>query len=221
LIAEAFRSLRTSLFLLGKEEDRRTFLVTSAIPAEGKTFISSSLAVAFAQGGLKTLIIDADLRKPTVSRVFFGKSYKPGLTELLVGHAAFADVIRSTKVENLFVMPAGERAPNPAELLTKIAIREVIKTALKTYDRVIIDTAPVLAVSDTLMIADEVRTVCLAVRSGMTPRGAVERACKLLADAGNVPAGLVMNRMPVSSSGYYYYYGHYGSKEVYGASVDS
>ena len=216
LVKEAFRTLRTQLLLLGKQEDRRTFLVTSALPAEGKTFISCNIAAVFAQGDMKTLLIDADLRKPTVAEVFFGKKDdSPGLSDLLLERASFKDVTRETNVKNLSVITAGTRVKNPAELLTKLAIKKIIDEALLTYDRVIVDTAPVLAVSDTLLIAAEAQTVFLAVLTGSTPAKAVERACRSLTEAGKAPSGIVMNRMKGGQS--YYYYGHYGSKEVYGA----
>lgn len=216
LVAEAFRSLRTALCLLGREEDRRSFLVTSAIPDEGKTFISSHLAMSFAQGGMTTLLIDADLRKPSVSDIFFKKQEQPGLTELLADRASFQDAIRPSGIENLSVLTAGQRAPNPAELLTQPGMKAIIKTALQTFDRVVIDTAPILAVSDTLMIAGEVQTVCFVARYGTTARSSVVRARKSLANAGKVPSGIIINRMPIRSGAYYGYYGYYGAKAVYG-----
>jgi capsular exopolysaccharide synthesis family protein len=218
-VAESFRSLRVMTNLLGKQEDRRTFLVTSAIPSEGKTFCSSNFAVSLAQQNLKTLLIDADLRKPKVSMTFFGEQRKPGLAELLLGQLAFADVLHHTEFENLTVLPAGSRSPNPAELLASPAFPQVIELALKYFDRIVIDTAPIVAVSDTLVIAPRVQTVLLVIEWNKTPSTVTKRALNLLRDAGKSPSGLIVNRLPSHTRGYYYYYspGYYGSKGVYGA----
>jgi capsular exopolysaccharide synthesis family protein len=218
-VAESFRSLRAMATLLGREEDRRTFLVTSAVPAEGKTFCSSNFALSLALQGYRTLLIDADLRKPRVSAVFFDENRKPGLTEYLVGQANLATAAHNTDVAGLQIMPAGERSPNPAELLTSQNVKNLIEEALKCYDRVVIDTAPVVAVSDTLMIAPHVGTIFLVAQWAKTPVSVIERAVGMLRTVGKAPSGIVLNRLPVMSRSYYYYYspGYYGSKGVYGA----
>lgn len=218
-VAEAFRSLRAMATLLGREEERRSFLITSALPTEGKTFCSSNYALSLALQGKRTLLIDADLRRPSVSGVFFGKSLKPGLTEYLVGKASLDEAAHDTEVELLKVLPAGERSPNPAELLTGSAMKSLLEEALNHYDRVIIDTAPVVAVSDTLLIAPLVDTVFLVAQWGKTPMVVVQRAVDSLRNAGRSPSGIVLNKLPVNSRSHYYYYspGAYGSEGVYGA----
>jgi capsular exopolysaccharide synthesis family protein len=219
-VAEAFRSLRSKLSLLGREEARRTVLFTSAVPAEGKSFTCSNYAVACAQAGFSTLLIDADLRKPTISRAFFGEVRTPGLTDCLVAHASLEQATHQTNVDRLSVLPAGTPAPNPAELLVSAEFSKLLTRALETHDRVIIDTAPVNAVGDALMLAPHVQTVCLVVRADSTPRAAVQRAIKTLSDIRCSPAGMILNQVPQHHGiGYYYYYsaGEYGSEGVYGA----
>ncbi len=218
--AEAFRSLRSSLALLGRQDSRRTFLFTSAVPSEGKTFTCSNYALVSAQQGISTLLIDADLRRPSVSKLFYGEARKPGLSDCLAGQAGLKSSVCDTDLENLKVLTAGSTAPNPAELLASDDFPALLKEALLHYDRVIIDTAPINAVSDTLMLAPHVQTICLVVRAASTPKAAAQRACKALEAIKCKPAGLVLNRLPQGhGAGYYYYYsaGEYGSEGVYGA----
>jgi succinoglycan biosynthesis transport protein ExoP len=222
-VAESFRSLRVMATLLGKEEERRTFVVTSALPSEGKTFCSCNYALSLAQQGLKTLLIDADLRKPKVSDSIYGENKKPGLTDYLLGQSTFSEVIHTTPIpafsDSFRVIPAGSRSPNPAELLASPAFPHLLETALKHFDRIVIDTAPVVAVSDTLVIAPYVQTILLVVQWNKTPSTVVQRAIGLLGESGRSPSGIILNSVPSGSRGYYYYYspGYYGSKGVYGA----
>ena len=225
--AEAIRTLRTSLSMLGKPEDRRVYLFTSAIPAEGKTFCSLNYAVSLAQQGAKTLLIDGDLRRPAVEKAISGKDKKGlGVTDFILGRKKLAEIVQTTGVENFSYIPAGTTAPNPAELLGQHGIEGLITEALLHYDRIVIDSAPVHAVSDTLLMLKHVQTVCLVARANRTPRKATLRAVQMLRHAGAPLAGLVLNRLPrrVGLGGYYYdsyynysYYGKYGAKGVYGA----
>lgn len=224
--AEAFRTLRTSLSMLGRPEDRRTFLFTSALPSEGKTFCSLNFSVSLAQQGLRTLIIDGDLRRPMVEHMLKGPGkHRVGVTDFLTGQKQLAEIIEPTEVENLFFIPAGTTAPNPAELLAQRGFDGLIEKALGEFDRVIVDSAPVHAVSDTLIMMDRVNTVCVVVRSGKTARKAVLRALQMLQKANAPLAGVVLNRLQRRiAGGYYYnpdhdysYYGKYATKGVYGA----
>jgi capsular exopolysaccharide synthesis family protein len=205
--------------LLGKPDERRTFMFTSAVPAEGKSFCASNYAVTLAQQGLRTLIMDCDLRKPALGEVFLENKKWPGVTDVLVGQATIEQVTVATAVPNLFIITAGSRAPNPSELLSNPSFPRLIKDLEKHFDRIIIDTAPILAVSDPLLIVPHVSTVVMVVRAHKTPRNAVQRAKDALAKTGRSASGIVLNRLPATSGGYYYYYyaGHYGAKGVYGA----
>ena len=214
--AEAFRSLRTSLSLMGKVEQRKVTLFTSAVPAEGKSFCAINHAISLAQQGLRTLLIDADLRRPSVATTLLEGATTLGLSDLLTGQSAFDQAIQSAKKENLFVMPAGSRAPNPAELLSRSDFGALIAEASKKFDRVVIDTAPVNAVSDTLLLVEHAQSVCLVVRAGSTSRKEALRAAAALASAGHGPVGAILNWVTSRNGvGYYYHYsaGRYGKGE--------
>lgn len=222
IVAEAFRSLRASLTLHRLNENARTFLFSSSMPSEGKTFCSSNYAVTLAQQGFNTLFIDADLRKPGGSIVFFGENRKPGLSEVLMKTCSMKSAIMPTHIDNLSILTAGGRAPNPSELLTFDNIERVLSEALSKYDRVVVDSAPLLAVSDTLLIAPHIDLCTLVVRAFSTPRKMVMRALKSLEETKTEPAGLILNFLPSGRGGYYAYYysgkyyGSYGAKGVYG-----
>lgn len=218
MIAEAFRSLRTSLQLAAKRRDSRVFLFTSAISAEGKTFTSIHYAVALAQQGLRTVIIDADLRAPKVGRILLRDEHVPGLTDFIESATHDKIEFRPTQIENLFVMPAGSRVVNPAELLSRHWFQLAATKAAAEFDAVVIDSAPIHAVSDTLLLLESADLVCLVAKAGSTPARAVMRAYSQLEQAGAHVAGLLLNQLPRrGGAGYYYYYstGRYGS-EGYG-----
>lgn len=228
--AEAFRTLRTALSMLGKVEDRRIFLFTSAVPQEGKTFSSLNYSACLAQQGLRTLLIDGDLRKPSVEEYFGAANGSPsvGVTDFLTGQKEFSEIVQSSKMEKLFFITAGTTAPNPAELLAQGGFPGLLQEALKHYDRVVVDSAPIHAVSDTLLMVDHVQTVCVVARAAKTPRKSIQRAIHLLRNAGAPLAGVVLNRLPRRRGGgygYYYYspyydysyHGKYAKKGVYGA----
>lgn len=222
IVAESFRSLRASLTLHRLNENARTFLFSSSMPSEGKTFCSSNYAVTLAQQGFNTLFIDADLRKPGGSIVFYGENRKPGLSEVLMRSCTMKNAIMASHIDNLSVLTAGGRAPNPSELLTFDNIERVLTEALSKYDRVVVDSAPLLAVSDTLLIAPHIDLCTLVVRAFSTPRKMVMRAIKSLEETKTEPAGLILNFLPSGRGGYYAYYysgkyyGSYGAKGVYG-----
>jgi polysaccharide biosynthesis transport protein len=203
--AEAFRSLRTALSFLGPDRDRKTVLFTSANPAEGKSYCSFNYAVALAHTGLRTLLIDADLRRPNLSKLILGDPKGHGLSDCLTGKASLTDCCRPTGVENLSILPAGERAAKPAELLASCDFAGLLSEAALHFDRVVLDSAPVNAVSDTQLIAKDIQSVCFVVRAIKTPGRAILRACSLLAQAGSHPDGVVFNRIPRRSRDRYYF----------------
>ena len=217
--AENFRTLRTSLALLAPPMERRTSLFTSALPGEGKSFCAANYAIALAQQGLRTLLIDADMRLPALDQLFFDSKPHIGLADVLLNQAALSKAVRAGREPKLFVLTAGLRPKQPAELLAGPRFTELIREASLEYDRVVIDTAPVNAVSDTLLLVCSVQMVILVVHAARTPRKAVARACQKLSDAAAPIAGLVLNQLPVASGrDYYYHYspGGYG-EGVYGA----
>ncbi|QIF02909.1 polysaccharide biosynthesis tyrosine autokinase [Roseimicrobium sp. ORNL1] len=217
-VSESFRTLRSAIMLLGRFDERRVFMFTSALPAEGKTFCASNFAVSLAQQGLKTVLVDCDLRKPAISEVFLGKAAPIGVSDVLAGQCALDEVLQSTPVADLDVLPAGSRSPNPSELLSGKSLPRLIRDLLERYDKVVIDSAPIMAVSDTLVVAPHVDTICLVVRSHKTPAYAVMRASVALRKTDKIPAGIVLNRMPAAAAGQYYYYSSsHGERKVYGS----
>jgi Mrp family chromosome partitioning ATPase/capsular polysaccharide biosynthesis protein len=245
--AEAFRNLRAALSLLGPEAERKVSLFTSAVPNEGKSFTSANYSLALAQQGYRVLLIDGDLRRPTLHKIFRFPSVKnnsdqdsePGVIDCLLGEADVASAARQIPAgeiqivdENvavtgnihtatggqLSVLAGGRRSPNPAEILAGPFFARLIVEAGTLFDRVVIDSAPILAVSDTLLMTPHVQTLCIVVRAAKTPRQAVRRALSLLAKSGIRPAGLVLNRLRRSRGvGYYYYYASHGYGKEEGA----
>lgn len=241
--AESFRNLRASLSLLGPEAERKVFLFTSAAPNEGKSFSSANYALALAQQGHRVLLIDGDLRRPSLHKIFLpanatSEEELPGIVDYLVGATDLPGAIRAVSAGGLdhsfddtersrilaatagklFVLTGGRRAPNPAELLSGPSFAKLVGEASNLFDRVVIDSAPILAVSDTLLMTPLVQTVCVVVRAGKTPRNAVQRALGMLTGAGGRPAGIILNRLPRSrGAGYYYYYASPGYGKGEGA----
>jgi polysaccharide biosynthesis transport protein len=243
--AEAFRNLRAALSLLGPEADRKVSLFTSAVPNEGKSFTSANYSLALAQQGYRVLLIDGDLRRPTMHKIFrfpSGNSDEEsvaGVMDCLVGEADVVSAARQIPAgeiqivdENvavtgniltatggqLSVLAGGRRSPNPAEILAGPFFGRLIAEAGTLFDRIVIDSAPILAVSDTLLMTPHVQTLCIVLRAAKTPRQAVRRALSLLAKSGIRPAGLVLNRLRRSRGvGYYYYYASHGYGKEEGA----
>jgi succinoglycan biosynthesis transport protein ExoP len=216
--AEAFRSLRTALSFLGQQKNSKAVLFTSANPGEGKTYCSLNCGAALAQLGLRTLLIDADLRRPNLTKALLAGTKTPGLSDCLTGNATFMDCCRPTSTENLFVLGSGERVSNPAELLAAGDLTGLLKEAMLYFDRVVLDSAPINAVSDTQLIAKEIESVCLVIRAGKTPRRAIVRACGLLERATHSPDAVVLNRMVRRSRDDYYfarYAGMYVKAQAY------
>lgn len=211
--AEAFRVLRASISLLGDEKKRRVNLISSALPGEGKTFTAANLALAAAQQGKKTLLIDCDLRKPAVHKIFGVKrDVKPGVTDVLSGKSNLKDaILTQTGAPNLHILLSGPDAPSPGELLESDALDNLLKQALDQYDILIVDSAPLLAVPDTRILAPRADNFTLVVRAGHTPRGAVLRTLEMLEFDGNSPDGLCVNSYSEKRRliGQNYSYGNY------------
>ncbi len=213
--AEAFRSLHASLLLSNKEA--KTLLVTSSIPGEGKSTVSSNLAATAASQGEQVLLIDLDLRRPKV-QTYLGLDPKAkGVNDCLSGQCSIDEAIQSfDKVDGFDVMTAGQLRLNN-KLPDDAKISQLLERLETKYDRIILDTAPILAVSDTMLMAKHVDAVCLVFRMWKTPRKAVIRALGQLSNNGTYPIGLVSNFMPSRKGfgqyGYYYSYsgGGYGS----------
>lgn len=215
LVAEGFRTLCTALTLLGPKATHRVILVTSAIPSEGKSFCALNTAAAFALEGHRTLLIDADLRRPTLQAALLSGEKNPlGLSDVLAGVIEADKAIHTSTIDHLALMPAGRRAPNPPQLLGGEAFPAMLAALAAQYDHIIIDSAPINAVSDTLRIVQHAQKVCLVLRVDKTPRKAVMRAARLIRKAGGDIAGAVLNRATSNRSGGYYYYSYsYAEKD--------
>jgi len=211
--AESFRTLRTALSLLGgaKKQELKTVLFTSALPEEGKTFCSLNYALSLAQQGLRTLIIDCDLRRPTVEQTLTRSNQRAcGVTDYLTRRKSFDAIHRATEFEDLTLIPGGSEGPKRAELLARIGIDNLVEEALQHFDRVVVDSAPIHAGSDTLLILNQVQAVVMVVRAGKTPKNAVLRAAQLLRQAEAPLSGVVLNLLARSRGGYgYSYYSYY------------
>ena len=207
---EAFRALRTSLVFSSGTEGTRVIALTSAQPLEGKTTTACNMAIALAYGGSRVLLIDADMRRPSISRTL-GIENTIGLSHLLAGQAKAREAIRRTEVQNLWVMTAGVTPPNPSELLASERMKTLISTVQAgPFDWVIVDTPPVLAVTDAVIIAPWVSGVVFVIGSEMTQRRLVERAIETLLTSRPHLLGAVLNRVDIIRNKYYYsrYYGY-------------
>ena len=207
---EAFRALRTSLVFSGGTEGTRVIALTSAQPVEGKTTTACNMAIALAFGGSRVLLIDADMRRPSVSRTL-GIENTIGLSHLLTGQATARQSIRATNVQNLWVMTAGVTPPNPSELLASDRMKTLISNVQNgPFDWVLIDTPPVLAVTDAVIVAPWVSGVVFVIGSEMTQRRLAERAVETLSTSRPHVLGAVLNRVDIVRNKYYYsrYYGY-------------
>jgi capsular exopolysaccharide synthesis family protein len=216
---EAFRSLRTSLVFTSSSDGPRVIAVTSSQPLEGKTTTACNLGMVLALGGARVLLVDADMRRPGLHTVV-GAQNEIGLSHLLVGQARVREAVQKTTEPNLFVISAGRIPPNPSELLTSERMNALLGH-LRTgpFDWVIIDTPPVLAVTDAVIVARGVSGVVFVIGSEMTRRGHAERAMETLAAGKPKSIGAVLNRVDFDRNRYYYtrYYGHH-YQNYYGSS---
>lgn len=237
--AEMYRMLRASVSLLGDESKRKITLFSSALPGEGKTLTSVNFALAAAGQGRKTLLVDLDLRKPAVHKAFGlpREQEHGGATECLAGQAPFDQVIiRNTGVENFHLILSGKRAPNPGELLSTGRLNAMLDEACSQYDVVVLDTAPLLAVPDTRIVAPLADNICLVCRAEYVPKGAVRHVLKIIEEDGTPLSGIIFNgflekrRLMGENYSYGYYktsrYGRayrygYGAYGAYGSEKDS
>jgi polysaccharide biosynthesis transport protein len=216
--AESLRSLRTSLLLSTTGRPPRFILFTSSTPSEGKTTIASNMACVLAQGDTRVLLIDADLRRPNV-HPRFGLSAKIGLSTLLTGGTTFAQSVQQiAESPNLDILASGPVPPFPAELLSSDAMQALLAECAQLYDYVVIDSPPILSVTDGVILARKCDAVALVVRQGTASKHIVRRARDLLIRAGAPITGIVLNAVDLSSPEYQ---GYYGQSGYHYAGVDS
>lgn len=205
-ISEQFRTIRTNLQFASIDEPLQSMLITSAGPSSGKSLIAANLAVVYAQQEKKTLLIDADLRKPTVHYTFRVDNLR-GLSNILVGDTILEETVLETDADHLDILTCGPIPPNPTELLASKRMEEILNHAKQLYDVIIFDTPPILAVTDAKILANIVDGCMLVIRSKQTKLEEVERAIDLLDDGHAKMLGAILNDKDKSDSSYYYYYG--------------
>jgi capsular exopolysaccharide synthesis family protein len=210
-ISESYRALRTAILLSASGSPPRVMLITSALPQEGKTTTSINTAVTLAQKGARVLLADADLRRPSIHKVFNIKP-KVGLSTVLTGSSKLENTITHVpQLPNLFLLPAGPPPPHPAELLGSNLMKQLIAQWREEYDHVIFDTPPALSVTDSILLSVDMDAVVLVIRSGNTTKAALRRTRELLGQVNAKVLGVVVNAVDVDSPDYYHYY-YYGSK---------
>lgn len=221
LIAECMRAIRTNVLFMSPDKPFKRMLVTSSGPQEGKSTTTINLGIAMAQSGNRVLIIDTDMRRPRVHKAF-GVPNDVGVSSLIVGEQKLDDAIKSTEVPGLFVMPCGPIPPNPAELLHTRAFSDLLTRLGDRFDRIILDSPPVGAVADAVVLATQVDGVVMVLKSGKTNRDVAMRTVRALRDVKAPLYGAVLNDVDLERSKYgdYYYgyaYRYYGEAEKKGA----
>lgn len=215
MVAEAFRSMRTAVLFSTPNAPPRVLVVTSAAASEGKTSTSLNLASTLAASGSRTLLIDADLRRPSCHRAF-GIANDTGLSRYLAGQVELDDVVRVLDVPNLLFVPAGPTPPNPAELVGSERMRETLEKLRDDYDFVIVDSPPTLPVTDAVLLGREADGVVLVVKGNDTPRELVKRARDQLQQAGVHILGALVNNVQGGWGSLYGYGRYYGGYYGYG-----
>ena len=220
-LTESYKFLHTNLEFANLDRDEcRTILVTSCSPEEGKTTTAANLATAAAKEGKSVVLVDADLRKPTLHKVFNVENRK-GLTHLLAGTASLEEVVAQTPIEGLKIIPSGALPPDASVVLRSAKMKEVARTLAEVSDLVIFDSPPLLSVTDPLLLVGLVDNVLLVVDAERTRRGIVKRGAETLRHANAPLVGTVLNKVSTKAGGsyyyYYYYYHHYSSSSENGS----
>jgi len=210
MLSEAYRSIRTSILLSFSGKPPRKIGITSPNPEEGKTTTAVNTAIALSQTGSRVLLIDSDLRKPRVHRIFKTENGL-GLSNFLSGQTDLESIIHGTEIPNLFFIPSGPIPPNPSELIGSSLFKEMMQTLEARFDHVVVDSPPVLGFADTAVLSTHVDGMILVSLSGKTPRETLQRARDLLYQVNAKILGVVINRVNIRRSdyGYYYYRYHY------------
>lgn len=224
--AECCRTIRTNLTFMSADEPIRTLVVTSASPREGKTTVTTNLAISLAQSGKRVLMVDTDLRRPRIHRAF-GVPGGLGITSIIAGDQSLEGAVAHTDVPNLHILPCGPIPPNPSELLHSQKFRELVDVALTLYDRIVFDSPPLGAVTDAAVLAPQLDASLVVVKADSTTRDALSSALRQLRDVGAVVVGSVLNDIDPKQKGYgsdYYYYrreGYYFSEDDAESGEDS
>ncbi|MCX5715567.1 MAG: polysaccharide biosynthesis tyrosine autokinase [Candidatus Omnitrophica bacterium] len=216
LVAEAFKNIRTGIVFSAPPETLKAILVTSTIPSEGKSFTSTNLAVTLAMDGNKVLLVDSDMRRPTIHHSFKIENSTGLSNYLTTGNIPLDSVIQKTFVDNLSFVNAGPTPPNPSGLLGSARMEEFIKEAKGKFDRIVVDGPPLIGISDSIILSKIVDGVLLVIRFGTASRDVVARARQCLQEVGVNVLGVVLNDIDIQKvshySKYYHYYSRYYDK---------
>jgi capsular exopolysaccharide synthesis family protein len=216
--SESFRGVRTGILYASPDAAPKVILITSAEPAEGKTLCAANLAVVMAQSGSKVLLLDCDMRRPRIHTLFEEKREK-GLSNILIGEASFGDTVFRSEVENLDVLFCGPIPPNPSELLGSKRMKVFIEELRKRYDRILIDSPPITAVTDSVVLSQLADGVVIIIRTGHTARQVLKTAVSRLQAVNAQILGAVLNSVSTRKDSYYYYqyyYYYYGDDDKKG-----
>jgi capsular exopolysaccharide synthesis family protein len=221
-IAEAARSIRTNLLFMNPDRPYRTLLVSSAAPSEGKTTVACGIAIALAQGGQRVCIVDCDLRRPRLHRIFDRVGDK-GVTNVIVGDATIEEVAKPTVVGNLWSIPAGPPPPNPADVLGSESFKRFVKELSSRFDRIVMDSAPLVAVTDSAIISTLMDGTVFVVRAFKTSKHLSAQGLRALQDVDATVVGAVLNAVNLNRQeySYYYHYHYYKRDGGYGLSPAS
>jgi capsular exopolysaccharide synthesis family protein len=207
-IAEAYRTLRTNIQFSKTDGQLQTILFTSSGPGEGKSTTLANTAVALAQSGKQVIMMDCDLRKPVLHKIFDARNH--GITNILVEEYRVEDLLQGTQVENLRILTSGPIPPNPSELLGSMKMQGLFNYLKEQADYLIIDAPPVIAVTDACVLASKVDGIVLVVNSGTVRPEMAQKAKDLLIKANGHLLGVILNRVEIEEEYAYYYY-YYGS----------
>jgi capsular exopolysaccharide synthesis family protein len=206
--AEAYRTLRTNIRFAGLDNPCRTIVVTSATPGEGKTTTVANFSIVAAQGGARVCVIDSDLRRPALHKLF-GLTNTSGLTTVLLQGGPLSSVSQATRIPNLSIVASGPIPPNPAELVASHRMHECLESGKEEFDLVLLDSPPVSSVSDALALSAQCDGVILVVRSGKIAHSLVRRTVEQIESVKGRILGVVLNSADLRRDGYYYDYYHY------------
>ncbi len=219
-ISEVFRTLRTNMQFINIKKDLQTILVTSTFPGEGKSWISSNLAISFAQAGKNVVLIDSDMRKGRQNEIF-EVFRKPGLSNYLstIGidesinkKSEISKCVQKTEIENLYVITAGNIPPNPSELLMSDRIKELLEELKESFDLIIIDGTPCDLVTDSLILAKMVDSTIVVAAHKSTKKDKLKKVVESIKSVGGKSVGVILNKVPISAKKYEETY-YYGSKK--------